>query len=81
MHERVAQNLRCHADSRTTREIYTHVSEQMMGDAVDAISAAVQGVMDERSAAKGSRNGSRDHDEDADGGEAEGGAGSRPAEM
>jgi hypothetical protein len=70
----VAQDLLGHADSRTTREIYTHVSEQMMGDAVDAISAAVQGVMDERSAARGSRNGSLAYDEDADGGEEEGGA-------
>jgi site-specific recombinase XerD len=30
-----------HADSRTTREIYTHVSERMMNQAVQAISDAV----------------------------------------
>ena len=53
MHERVAQDLLGHADSRTTREIYTHVSEQMMGDAVHAITDAVGGVIGEHAAANG----------------------------
>ena len=33
VHERVAQQLLGHADSRTTRKMYTHVSEKMMGEA------------------------------------------------
>jgi hypothetical protein len=45
VHERVAQQLLDHADSRTTREIYTHVFEKMMDDAVRAISNAVEGVI------------------------------------
>ena len=69
MHERVAQQLLGHADSRTTREIYTHVSEKMMGDAVQAITDAVEGVVGDRSAANGSRNGSLVHDDEADSGE------------
>jgi site-specific recombinase XerD len=62
VHERAAQQLLGHADSRTTREIYTHVSEKMMDDAVRAISDAVEGVIGERAAANGSRNGSLDQD-------------------
>ena len=60
VHERVAQQLLGHADSRTTREIYTHVSEKMMDDAVRAITDAVDGVIGERAAANGSRDGSLD---------------------
>ena len=59
VHDRVAQQLLGHADSRTTREIYTHVSEKMMGDAVRAISDAVEGVIGGRAAANGSSSGSR----------------------
>lgn len=60
VHERVAQQLLGHADSRTTREIYTHVSERMMGEAVQAISDAVDSVIGNTN---GSSSGSRDRSE------------------
>jgi site-specific recombinase XerD len=41
VHERVAQQMLGHADSHTTRDIYSHVSERMMDHAVQAISDAV----------------------------------------
>lgn len=61
VHERVAQQLLGHADSRTTREIYTHVSEKMMGEAVQTINDAVERVIGTRPAPNGSLNGSLDH--------------------
>jgi integrase len=64
VHERVAQQLLGHADSRTTREIYTHVSERMMGEAVQAITDAVSDVVDSATDQKGSRNGSRSRSAD-----------------
>ena len=72
VHERVAQQLLGHADSRTTREIYTHVSERMMDHAVHAISEAVDRVVGD---ASGSRIGSRDRPEPSDGGADEDAAG------
>ncbi len=71
VHERVAQQLLGHADSRTTREIYTHVSERMMDQAVQAIADAVDRVVGD---ASGSRIGSRDRPAPRDGGD-EGAAG------
>jgi integrase len=62
VHERVAQQLLGHADSRTTREIYTHVSEKMMGEAAQAITDAVADVIGHRAAGNGSPAGSLDHD-------------------
>jgi integrase len=59
VHERVAQYLLGHSDSRTTREIYTHVSDPMMDRAVEAITAAVEEANDGTDDANGSRNGSR----------------------
>jgi site-specific recombinase XerD len=72
VHERVAQQLLGHADSRTTREIYTHVRERMMDHAVQAISDAVDRVVGE---ASGSRIGSRDRPTPHDGGDDEDAAG------
>jgi hypothetical protein len=59
VHERVAQYLLGHSDSRTTREIYTHVSDPMMDQAVEAITAAVEEASSEAADTNGSRNGSR----------------------
>lgn len=56
VHERVAQQLLAHAGSRTTREIYTRLSERMMDQAVQAISDAVDRVVGD---ASGSRSGSQ----------------------
>jgi hypothetical protein len=72
VHERVAQQLLGHADSRTTREIYTYVSERMMDQAVQAISDAVDRVVGD---ASGSRSGSRDRPEPGDEGDGEDAAG------
>ena len=36
-HERVAQQLAGHADSRTTRDLYTHVTGAMLAGAAEAI--------------------------------------------
>jgi integrase len=55
VHERVAQYLLGHSDSRTTREIYTHVSDPMMDQAVEAITAAVEEANDDAAEANGSR--------------------------
>ncbi len=44
VHERVAQQLAGHADSRTTRDIYTHVTGAMLDGAVDAIERAAQAL-------------------------------------
>ena len=63
VHERVAQQLLGHADSRTTREIYTHVSEKMMSEAAQAITDAVADVIGHRAAGNGSPAGSLDHDD------------------
>jgi site-specific recombinase XerD len=63
VHERVAQQLLGHADSRTSREIYTHVSEKMMGEAAQAITDAVGDVIGHRAAGNGSPAGSLDHDD------------------
>lgn len=49
VHQRVAQQLLGDADSRTTREIYTHVSERMMDHAVQAIADAVDRVVGDAS--------------------------------
>ena len=61
VHERVAQHLAGHADSRMTRDIYTHVTRTMFDGATEAIEAAAQDVLDR---ARGSRNGSRPTDEE-----------------
>lgn len=45
VHERVAQYLLGHADSRTTRQIYTHVSDPMMDGAIAAIAAVAEEVI------------------------------------
>ena len=54
MHERVAQYLLGHADSRVTKEIYTHVTGTMLDQAAVAIDQAVTDV----AGAVGSKNGS-----------------------
>jgi site-specific recombinase XerD len=46
VHDRVVQYLLGHSDSRTTREIYIHVSDPMMDQAVEAITAAVEEAND-----------------------------------
>ncbi len=60
VHERVAQHLAGHADSRMTCDSYTHVTRRMHDGATEAIEAAAQDVLDE---ARGSRNGSQPPDE------------------
>ena len=72
VHERVAQQLLGHADSRTTREIYTHVSERMMGEAVQAFSDAVDSVI---GYTNGSSSGSRDRSKPRDPGDEDDDAG------
>ena len=57
MHERVAQQLAGHADSRTERDIYTHVTGSMLEGATDAIEQAARGVHG-TPATNGSSNGS-----------------------
>lgn len=47
VHERVAQQLAGHADSRITREVYTHVTDRMLDGAVDAIERAAQDLYGE----------------------------------
>lgn len=42
VHERVAQELLGHADSRTTREIYTHTTSRMNDAAVAAVADALE---------------------------------------
>jgi integrase len=64
VHERVTQELMGHADSRTTREIYTHTTSRMIAEAV----AAATDALDEALAASGSLIGSLDGcDEPSDG--------------
>jgi integrase len=46
VHERVAQHLVGHADSRMTRDIYTHVTRTMLDGATEAMEAAAQDVLD-----------------------------------
>jgi len=46
VHERVAQQLAGHADSRITREVYTHVTEKMMEGAAEAIEQAMEALPD-----------------------------------
>jgi integrase len=55
VHERVAQYLLGHADSRVTKEIYQHVTGSMLDSAASAIDQAVADVV---TGARGSRNGS-----------------------
>jgi hypothetical protein len=62
VHERVAQQLAGHADSRTTRDIYTHVTGSMLGGAVDAMERAAGRLHD-----VGSPNGSLEVERGADG--------------
>ncbi|MGH8897552.1 MAG: tyrosine-type recombinase/integrase [Egibacteraceae bacterium] len=57
VHERVAQELMGHADSRTTREIYTHTTKRMMDAAISAAADALDEVLE---AASGSPIGSQD---------------------
>jgi len=60
VHERVTQELMGHADSRTTREIYTHTTTRMVDSALAAAAEALDEVLD---AASGSPIGSPDeHD-------------------
>jgi integrase len=60
VHERTAQHLAGHEDSRMTRNIYTHVTRTML----DAASAAIEdAVSDITGQATGSPNGSPEHDE------------------
>lgn len=42
VHERVAQQLAGHADSRITREVYRHVTARMLDGAAEAIARAVE---------------------------------------
>jgi integrase len=44
VHERVAQQLAGHADSRITREVYTHVTGSMLDGATAAIVRAAEGL-------------------------------------
>jgi intergrase/recombinase len=44
VHERVAQQLAGHADSRITREVYTHVTARMLDGAADAIERVAQSL-------------------------------------
>lgn len=44
-----------HGHSRTTREIYTHVSEPMMEQAAEAITAAVEEANDGAAGSNGSK--------------------------
>jgi len=46
VHERVAQELMGHADSRTTREIYTHTTSRMVDAAAEAVADALDEVLD-----------------------------------
>lgn len=56
VHERVAaQYLLGHADSRVTKEIYTHVTGSMLDSAASAIDQAVTDIVN---GARGSKNGS-----------------------
>lgn len=67
VHERVAQYLLGHADSRVTKEIYTHVTGTMLDQAAVAIDQAVTDV----AADFGSKNGSRVTNGAPDGGPAD----------
>ena len=42
VHERAAQYLLGHADSRTTREVYTHTTDRMLEEAKEAVTEAVE---------------------------------------
>lgn len=46
VHERVTQELMGHADSRTTREIYTHTTSRMVDAAAEAVRDALDEVLD-----------------------------------
>lgn len=48
VHERVTQELLGHVDSRTTRESYTHVTEQMHDEATEAVTDAFGEALDPR---------------------------------
>lgn len=72
MHERVAQHVLGHSDSRSTGKLYTNVSERIMGEAVPAISDAVDRSIGYTS---GSRSGSRDRSEPRDADDDDGAAG------
>lgn len=55
VHERVAQLLLGHSDSRTTREIYMHVSDRMMDGAIEALTAVVEKVTGAATDSSGSK--------------------------
>jgi len=56
-----AQELMGHADSRTTREVYTHTPDRMVDAAIVAAANALDQVLDQ---AIGSPNGSQDSEDD-----------------
>jgi hypothetical protein len=62
VHQRVAQQLAGHADSRMTKEVYTHVTDAMMRAAAEAIEPATDATV-------GSPGGSPDGEEEPDDGE------------
>ena len=64
VNERAAQYLLGHADSRTTREIYTHTTDRMMGLAAELINEAFQDNFGEDLRSRGSQIGSHHDVED-----------------
>lgn len=62
VHERVAPLLLGHSDSRTTREMYMHVSDPMIDGAIDAITGVVEEVTGAATDSSGSRIGSNGTD-------------------